>query len=105
MHLDTLAANRSCTMRSRRNKNIASALREILQSRHDRFSVLRLTGRGTHTGGGCHVDGITFCNAVDFHQVIQLCCVVFTLIPLHLAQRGGRRVLSKLHYRSLFARL
>lgn len=60
MHLDTLAANRSCTMRSRRNKNSASALREMLQSRRDGFSVLRFTGRGTHTGGGCHVDGITF---------------------------------------------
>lgn len=64
MHLDMLAAlatNRSCTMRSRRNKNSAGALREMLQSRRGGFSVLRFTEgeRNTH-GRRMHVGGITF---------------------------------------------
>lgn len=48
MHLDTLAelaANRSCTMRSRRNKNRRETLRKMLQSRRGGFSVLRFTKR------------------------------------------------------------
>lgn len=52
------------------------ALRKMLQSRRGGFSVLRFTKRGR--GTAAHVGGITFGlsqSAVDFHQVIQLCCV------------------------------
>lgn len=77
MHVDApAAANRSCTMRSRSNKNTGTlaATRKTLQSRRGGFSVLCFAEGGSVRAR--RWNNIWPFAAVDFHQVIQLRCAV-----------------------------
>lgn len=76
MHVDALAAtNRSCTIRSRRNKNtctLAATKNVAVTSRW----IFSFTFCGGESVRARRWNNIWPFAAVDFHQVIQLCCAV-----------------------------